>query len=285
MTGMDKVNDPIRRAAQPLCVKCGYDLSGLDPGGVCPECGAPVAGALRGDLLSAADPLWLRKVHRGLVLIGIGSIIVLLRLPAAALIHYTIDDFLDAIPLFWKVWEFVTGPLGVALLLVGVANVTTLDPRLSLSDQPIGLRRLTRWTAVGALIGVGLRAAFFACGDTSAGTFSVVYGALGDVTNALVACAAVGVTYYLACLAARLPDPALVARTRSNARLAGICFALAIIVAVIAPADLPSREGALMSVLMAVSAVAGLGSMVMAIALMVNWWAFRRPIRRCLAGG
>ncbi|MHC4108753.1 MAG: hypothetical protein ACYSTY_11770, partial [Planctomycetota bacterium] len=176
MTGTEKAADPVAQSAAPLCVKCGYDLSGLDPGGSCPECGAPVAGALRGDLLSAADPSWLRSVHRGVLLLGIGSLIVVLRLPLLFLIDYAMGDFLDEVRLFWKVWEFVTGPMAVALLLLGITDVTILDPRLSLSDQPIGLRRLTRWTAAVALIAIGLRAVLFAWGDTSTGAISIVYG-------------------------------------------------------------------------------------------------------------
>lgn len=30
---------------RPACVKCGYDVSGIAPGGVCPECGVPVPGS------------------------------------------------------------------------------------------------------------------------------------------------------------------------------------------------------------------------------------------------
>ncbi len=37
-------------------VRCGYNLRGLDPAGVCPECAAPVGPSLRSDLLRYADP-------------------------------------------------------------------------------------------------------------------------------------------------------------------------------------------------------------------------------------
>ena len=48
------------------CRRCGYNLRGLAPDGVCPECATPVALSARGDLLRHADPQWVETVLRGL---------------------------------------------------------------------------------------------------------------------------------------------------------------------------------------------------------------------------
>jgi len=282
MAGMDKSNDSVRAAAQPLCVKCGYDLSGLDPGGSCPECGAPVAGALRGDLLAAADPSWLRSVYRGLNLVAIGSIIVLLRVPTFGLIAVTAEDLFDAVPMLWTIWEFLTGPLGVAFFLVGVTDITILDPRLSLRNQPIGLRRLTRWTAVGALVALGLRAANNVFVDTSSGALEVLHNVVGTVGWLLVVVAAVGLTYHLARLAARIPDPNVVKRTRRNARVAAVLFTVAIVLEAVTPEDAggqPSGPGWLIFAYH----LAWLATIIYVVILMVNWLSFRKPIKQCLA--
>lgn len=48
------------------CITCDYDLGGLSPGGVCPECGTPVEQSLKGRWLRHEDRAWVAKVCRGL---------------------------------------------------------------------------------------------------------------------------------------------------------------------------------------------------------------------------
>ncbi|MHC4447354.1 MAG: hypothetical protein ACYSXF_06195 [Planctomycetota bacterium] len=285
MTDMDNTDGSVRRAAQPLCVKCGYDLSGLDPGGSCPECGAPVAGALRGDLLAAADPWWLSKVHRGLVLITIGCALFLIMIPTTLVLDEAYGDFLDQYPIVWDLLEIVGGPVAVAVFLAGVIWVTTTDPRLSLSEQPTGLRRLTRGAAVAALILVALKAVFNATGVTLTGALEVISLVKGVVAFVCLAFTPIGVTYYLARLAERIPDPTRARRMRVTARNAVIVFTLTIIYVVIAEEtsliDAAGRSW-LGLALKLTGIVLMLGSLLLAIALMYDWSAFRRPIRQCL---
>ena len=47
------------------CVRCGYNLRGLDVTGTCPECGGPVEASRSGDLLRFADVGWLTRIFRG----------------------------------------------------------------------------------------------------------------------------------------------------------------------------------------------------------------------------
>jgi hypothetical protein len=56
------------------CVACGYDLRGLPPDGLCPECAYSIARSLEGThLLRAADPAWLGLVFRGLKWLSLAS--------------------------------------------------------------------------------------------------------------------------------------------------------------------------------------------------------------------
>jgi hypothetical protein len=48
------------------CAACGYDLAGLAPEGVCPECTHPIAKSLEAPLLRFADPAWLERTTEGL---------------------------------------------------------------------------------------------------------------------------------------------------------------------------------------------------------------------------
>ena len=52
-----------------LCVTCEYDLSGLNPGGVCPECGTPVERSVRGGLLVDSRPEHAETLRRGALVI------------------------------------------------------------------------------------------------------------------------------------------------------------------------------------------------------------------------
>ncbi len=51
------------------CMTCGYNLRMLSAELRCPECGTPVSFSLGGYLLSNADPVWVRRVARGLALL------------------------------------------------------------------------------------------------------------------------------------------------------------------------------------------------------------------------
>ncbi|MEM8836176.1 MAG: hypothetical protein AAGD00_10180 [Planctomycetota bacterium] len=60
------------------CVSCGQDLGGLDPGGVCPECGASIKRSLAGPRLFYAGPAWLERIARGARLSFMGLVATLI---------------------------------------------------------------------------------------------------------------------------------------------------------------------------------------------------------------
>jgi len=103
------------------CFECEYDLIGLDPDGVCPECGGSVDWPTRGNMLMFADPAWAARVTLGITIILWGMlaavvsqvlviVIIMLTTPALDLMHLT---------------PLVVDPL----LLVGIWMMTQPDPR------------------------------------------------------------------------------------------------------------------------------------------------------------
>ena len=65
------------------CLRCGYNLRGLSEDGVCPECGAPVARSLVGDLLVYSSPDYKASLHRGVALILMAIIAEILLVVAS----------------------------------------------------------------------------------------------------------------------------------------------------------------------------------------------------------
>ncbi len=57
-----------------LCARCGYDLGGLKENQRCPECAGPIVNSLRAELLEFAAPEFLKRLHRGAMLVQISAI-------------------------------------------------------------------------------------------------------------------------------------------------------------------------------------------------------------------
>lgn len=66
------LDDAGRLSSEIACHSCAYNLRGLSPYGVCPECGTAVKQSLLGDFLYFCDPVWLRKIVRGMDILHIG---------------------------------------------------------------------------------------------------------------------------------------------------------------------------------------------------------------------
>jgi hypothetical protein len=260
------------------CVGCGYDLRGLAPDGTCPECGTPVARALRGDALAAADPDWLRRIAIGLQLVGIGCIVLILRVPVWVMLDALADDLLDARPVVRQAMQIVVNFATMSLLLLGVAWVTTLDPRRAEDEQPFGLRRVARAGAVAALVVALLDEAIELAGG---GLPALPSSATAWLSIIATVVAVVASTYYLAGIIDRIPKAALAKRLRSYARV----FAIVIPVVAIGDALRPAvgvGSPVVLGVVLTMTVGGGLLALGAGVGLMSSWWVARTALRECL---
>ncbi len=126
------------------CIKCGYNLRGLDEGRVCPECGTAVGRSLRGDFLKFCDPDWVGTVASGLnwVMAGIAIGFV------GGLITGVLTRQGVAPPALFQGFILLLS----LVPLIGYWRLTAPDPAAT-PDQGITARRLVRVTQV---LGFGL---------------------------------------------------------------------------------------------------------------------------------
>jgi serine/threonine protein kinase len=139
------------------CVDCGYLLKGLSARGRCPECGAPVARSLKGQLLTAASLSWLRRINKGLSQINAALLCALLGAFAGLILGGVLVTLLgdEGMSLVKRAVPYFQGLLGaafIALAMMGILNVTALEPRLSLSEGTTTLRRCARISGVVAVV-------------------------------------------------------------------------------------------------------------------------------------
>ena len=62
------------------CKSCGYDLTGLDPFGNCPECALAIERSLTDDRLANASPAYLARLHSGAFWIQTGIVVIILNI-------------------------------------------------------------------------------------------------------------------------------------------------------------------------------------------------------------
>ena len=124
------------------CIRCGYNLRGLDFSGNCPECGEPVARSLRGEQLADEDPATVRRIALGLRWWAVGWVVW------PALLWLSVSD--DAT--IWLI-NAVPGAIGCWLL--------TTPTRAARQDQWFNNYRLL--TRLGLAVGKATFILFVAC--------------------------------------------------------------------------------------------------------------------------
>ncbi|MHC4609534.1 MAG: hypothetical protein ACYS7M_04225 [Planctomycetota bacterium] len=199
------------------CRRCGYNLRGLTPAMACPECSTPVGESVHGDLLAYADPDWLDTLRRGTVL-KLWSILV---------------------AIVGAVFGAIAGGLGApqdaALILIlpaaalgvwAVFLITAQDPRISLHEDTVTLRKVVRICTVIGCFEEPLKSAAQSAGlGGEARTVAVV---LCIVAACLSVVSVFGEFVYYRRFARRIPDESLVRST--TIVMWGMGISLAVIV-------------------------------------------------------
>jgi hypothetical protein len=137
-------------ATDVACLGCGYNLRTLRPDGACPECGAVVAGSLRGDLLGQRDADWLNWIA-----VGLGLLVVTLTASVAVTILHVVLYPLSgsaAIRNEPMYAYLVVETAARVLLAVGAWMFTTRDPVATWSQRAVSLRAGLRVLAAGQVL-------------------------------------------------------------------------------------------------------------------------------------
>lgn len=140
------------------CLNCGYNLRTLPAAGRCPKCGQPVGASLREALLRFAEPQWVRRLARGLllVLIGIGVwvaggfimgmvFIVIGMMNAPAMGAPPTVTPIYTTPMIWVQCIFGVGM--AVLMMVGLLFVSRAEPIERETEEGLSARRILRFAA------------------------------------------------------------------------------------------------------------------------------------------
>lgn len=211
------------------CIHCGYNLRGLDESGQCPECGQAVAHSTAGDLLRFADPKWLGKIRLGVTLKLVSVVFGVL---AGAVAGAIIAVLSAGSPGAGGAAEALAALVGIGGGLFGLwatFAITAQEPRVSLREDPVTLRKVIRFCAVAGFAGQLVQLS-----DPDAARLALHI--VGVVPSLAGIVAAGGELFYLRRFALRMPNPALARSTRMLFWLVVIGFSLAAIVGGIAGA-------------------------------------------------
>lgn len=128
-------------ATDTNCVRCGYNLRGLQNDQACPECGASIADTLGYDLLPNCNPAWLATVRAGvwlLLLLMVGFLFM-----RACLLPFYLPGMQKSPPQWLYRLADVVGEIGRQLLLAQVAGAWLLASKPP-HHGPIPFAALTR---------------------------------------------------------------------------------------------------------------------------------------------
>jgi len=113
-------------------------------GMACPECGAPIGASTHGDLLAYADPDWLDRLRKGTSL-KLWNIVL-------GMVSAVTAWVLERVQVPGVVQIFVALPAEI-LGLWAAFLITTQEPRISLAEDPVTLRKVVRGCAIVGFIG------------------------------------------------------------------------------------------------------------------------------------
>ncbi len=205
------------------CPRCGYELTGLDPQGLCPECGSPVELALKPDYLVYTSPEYVAKLHTGAFLVVlamvvmIGSVLLAMLFAVSGLWSGGGADLLGTLAGF---------AIGV-LSLTGWWLLSSPDPGKAGFDLVATSRKVLR-----GLLVIQVSAAFINLVVELTGTAFAAGSALAlmNIIEQIVSYAAfITSMLYLRTLAWRIPNQHIADRAKFMLTFAIVLFVLTIV--------------------------------------------------------
>ncbi len=200
------------------CARCGYNLRGLMPNGQCPECGSSIAQSLQGNFLRFADPAWIDKLRLGTTLMLWNIIIIVVALIGASVL----TSALRLPPIVLAIIGLIGSAIGVAAAIL----VTSQEPAVMQTEDPVTLRRVVRLAAVRSFLGDGVQMA----GEFTG--LALVFAIVGGVLSLAGLVYLFGLLAYFRRLALRVPDEALAKSTRTLMLAIVICTIVSIVLLV-----------------------------------------------------
>ncbi len=269
--------DPTHPVPSPIetdspCIHCGYNLRGLLAEANCPECGQQIAASLQGDLLRFSDPVWLRRVLLG-VSLKLWNMLIGMLVGFVAIVSAGAGAR--------AVWPMLLATVGSALGLWATFCLTSQEPKTTLTENPISLRKTIRTSAIAVMIGGQF--VRYGTGLMPATAIWVITVAAG-LAGAFVA---YGELFYLRRFALRIPNEGIEFLTTFLMWLVPACLALGVLAAaaVAIVVSTGTRDGPLASI----GAVGGMLGFFVAVALFILFicyivvlFRYRSAFRRAL---
>lgn len=126
-----------------MCVRCGYELRGLDASGLCPECGLSIAESLQRRRLGLSSHAYLSSLRTG-------SLLAIAGLAAFGASGLARSVFFRSFFAVGTQQSFVAlDAAASALLIAGLWMLTIDDPGLHEKDQTRPNKRAMRFAAIG----------------------------------------------------------------------------------------------------------------------------------------
>jgi hypothetical protein len=237
------------------CRECGYNLRGLPLTQSCPECSLPIERSVRSDRLAFANPSWVFRLRRGLLLVIVGVLSTIgVQILGAIGIVVVVGVAMSAAtrggggapppnPLGMPgvvMAIAIASLLAVACTLVTITGVwffTTPDPAKA-EPRPVNARTLARWCYLANVLALpanmvlqstGNGMGFGGAGGMGIGIGPMFYVAsiAATVMGGVTAVGQVAGLIHLRALALRVPRPALAGQARLVAWSYGAALAIA----------------------------------------------------------
>ncbi len=140
-------SDPCELDRDHTCLRCGYNLRGLDAASNCPECGLEIERSLRGGRLEFSQPAYLQRLRRGADLILTSFILFLPAALALAFLSFSTPRGYSGgltVTAYALLLAALVALVAPALLLVGWWLLTTPDEERRGVEARFSSRRIAR---------------------------------------------------------------------------------------------------------------------------------------------